>query len=145
MSTSVSSARCRADTYCCRLCIVDRTPQDANKQMLLSSDGFIRVLVDMILLDTSKELPMASCPGFDDIKTPVQRNFVEALAQLAVYAPARRELLQESTVVPALEVASKEGLSAEARELAAAALLALSGKKLVPVKEGQKHVLLSCE
>ena len=44
----------------------------------------------------------------------------------------------------ALEAVMKDGLSEEARELAAAALSALSEKELVATK-GQKHVMLSCE
>jgi hypothetical protein len=48
-------------------------------------------------------------------------------------------------VVPALQTVVERGLSAEARELAAAALVALSGKELQMVQEGQKHVMLSCE
>ena len=39
----------------------------------------------------------------------------------------------------------KDGLSEEARELAVAALSALSDRKLEVVVEGQKHVMLSCE
>ena len=39
----------------------------------------------------------------------------------------------------------ESGMSEGARELAAAALTALSDKKLELVTEGQKHVMLSCE
>ena len=39
----------------------------------------------------------------------------------------------------------KDGLSEEARELAAAAVSALSERELVLATEGQKHVMLSCE
>ena len=44
----------------------------------------------------------------------------------------------------ALKSVEKGGLSQKARELAAAALSALSEKELVAT-EGQKHVMLSCE
>ena len=46
-------------------------------------------------------------------------------------------------MIPALRAVAESGLSAEARELAGAALLALSDKKLEMVTEGQKHFMLS--
>ena len=52
---------------------------------------------------------------------------------------------RDGSVVPALEAVAATGLSEQARELAAAALSALSDKKLVMVAEGQKHIMLSCE
>jgi hypothetical protein len=61
-----------------------------------------------------------------------------------VFEPAREALLQDPTVVPALQAVVEVGLSAEARELAERALLALSDKKLEMAAEGeQKHVMLS--
>ena len=68
---------------------------------------------------------------------------MECLAQLAVYEPAREMLRQDPTVLPSLQAVRDSGLSAEAREIAGAALLALSDKKLHTVMEGQKHVMLS--
>ena len=46
-------------------------------------------------------------------------------------------------MIPALRAVAESGLSAEARELAGAALLALSDKKLEMVTEGQMHIMLS--
>jgi hypothetical protein len=48
-------------------------------------------------------------------------------------------------VIPALEAVAEGGLTAEARQFAEAALLALSEKELHIDAEGQKHVMLSCE
>ena len=45
--------------------------------------------------------------------------------------------------MPALETVATHGLTEAARELAAAALSALSDKKLTMAVEGQKHVMLS--
>jgi hypothetical protein len=59
--------------------------------------------------------------------------------------PAREVLLQEQTVMTALQMVEESGMSAEAREHAAAALHALSGKELQPLTGGQKHVMLSCK
>ena len=46
-------------------------------------------------------------------------------------------------MIPALRAVAESGLSAEARELAGAALLALSDKKLEMVTEGQMHIMFS--
>ena len=43
-----------------------------------------------------------------------------------------------------MEAVAAAGLSAEIREVAAAALMALSDKELEIKAEGQKHVMLSC-
>ena len=79
----------------------------------------------------------------EELKVWCQLHHCEALAQLAVHDESRDALLREGSVVPALEVVLKQGLSEQARELAAAALSALSDKKLAMVTDGQKHVMLS--
>lgn len=81
----------------------------------------------------------------EELKAWCQQHHCEALAQLAVHDASREALLADASVVPALEVVAATGLSEQARELAAAALSALSDKKLVMVAEGQKHIMLSCE
>ena len=75
-----------------------------------------------------------------------QEHHAAAMAQLAVHADSREALLLDGSVVPALQVVAKDGLSEGARETAAAALSALSDKQLVMLADGhQKHVMLSCE
>ena len=54
-------------------------------------------------------------------------------------------MLQDASVTPALQVVAKDGFSEEARDLASAALAALSDRTLTMLMEGQKHVMLSCE
>ena len=81
----------------------------------------------------------------EDLKAWCQQHHCEALAQLAVHEDSRETLLRDRLVVPALERVAASGLTEAARELAAAALSALSDKKLVMVAEGQKHIMLSCE
>ena len=81
----------------------------------------------------------------DDVKAWCQQHHCEALAQLAVHEGSREALLRDGSVVPALETVAGSGLTQECRELAAAALSALSDKKLVMAVEGQKHIMLSCE
>jgi hypothetical protein len=80
----------------------------------------------------------------EELKAWCQHHHCEALAQLAVFAPAREALRRDASVVPALEAVAAAGLSAEIREVAAAALMALSDKELEIKVEGQKHVMLSC-
>ena len=65
-----------------------------------------------------------------------------ALAQLAVHEGSRKALLRDGSVVPALRLWPR-GLTEAARELAAAALSALSDKKLTMAVEGQKLVMRS--
>ena len=81
----------------------------------------------------------------EELRSWCQQHHCEALAQLAVHDGSREALLRDGSVVPALEAVMKDGLSEEARELAAAALSALSEKELVMETEGQKHVMLSCK
>ncbi len=81
----------------------------------------------------------------DEVKAWCQQHHCEALAQLAVHDASRDALLREGSVVPALQAVVATGLSQEAREVAAAALTALSDTKLVKVVAGQKHIMLSCE
>ena len=79
----------------------------------------------------------------EEIKIWCQEHHCEAIAQLAVHDSSREALLHDGTVVPALETVAQSALSERARELAAAALLALSDKKLMMVTKGQTHVMLS--
>ena len=79
----------------------------------------------------------------NELKAWCQQHHCEALAQLAMHDGSREALLADATVVAALEVVHQSGLSDRARELAAAALSALSDKQLVVATEGQKHVMLS--
>ena len=66
-------------------------------------------------------------------------------AQLVASECGLEALRQDASVVPALEKVAGSALSAEARHFAEAALLALSGKELHVILEGQKHVMLSCK
>ena len=79
-----------------------------------------------------------------ELKSWCQQHHAECLAQLAVFAPARETLRADPSVIPALEAVAEGGLTAEARQFAEAALLALSEKELHIDAEGQKHVMLSC-
>jgi hypothetical protein len=60
-----------------------------------------------------------------------------------VFEPAQEALRQDGSVLPALQAVVHGGMSAEAQQFAERALMALSGKELQTVTEGQKHVMLS--
>ena len=79
-----------------------------------------------------------------ELKSWCQQHHAECLAQLAVFEPARETMRADPSVIPALEAVAEGGLTAEARQFAEAALLALSEKELHIDAEGQKHVMLSC-
>ena len=60
--------------------------------------------------------------------------------------PAGREaLLRAPMVAEALRAVTEKGLCKQSRELASAALMALSDTELQLITSGQLHVMLSCE
>jgi hypothetical protein len=113
---------------------------DSNKPLLLANRDFLPYVVDALLLDADH--PRAGMKP--ELKSWCQQHHAECLAQLAVFAPARDTLRADPSVIPALEAVAEGGLTAEARQFAEAALLALSDKELHVAAEGQKHVMLSC-
>ena len=112
---------------------------DENKPLLLASPDFIPYLVDALLLDADH--PRAGMK--QELKSWCQTHHAECLAQLAVFEPAREALRQDPLVIPALEAVAEAGLSAEARQYAQAALLALNDKELHVHVDGQQHIMLS--
>ena len=109
--------------------------------VLIADKDFIPYLVDALLLDPAH--PRAEMK--EDLKAWCQQHHCEALAQLSVHEDCRPALLQDTSVLPALEAVAKTGLTEEARGFAEAALVALRDQKLQMVVDGQKHVMLSCE
>ena len=124
------------EIHAAQLCV-----SDAHKPLLIANAEFISYLVDALLLDPDH--PRADMN--EELKVWCQQHHCEALAQLAMHDASRDALLRDGSVVPALQSVVESGMSEGARELAAAALTALSDKKLELVTEGQKHVMLSCE
>jgi hypothetical protein len=119
---------------------LELTISDANKPLLLANKSFVPYLVDALLIDPSH--PRAEMKP--ELKSWCQSHHCECLAQLAVYGPAREALCQDPSVIPALEAVAKDGLSAEARDFAEAALLALSDKELHVLADGEQlHIMLS--
>jgi hypothetical protein len=69
----------------------------------------------------------------------------ECFAQLALFLPGRDAMRSDPSVTEALQTVAVEGLSAESRNFAKAALMAMSDEELHMRTDGQKHVMLSCE
>ena len=116
------------------LCISDK-----NKPLLLANPDFIPYLVDALLLDPDH--PRAGMTH--ELKSWCQEHHAECLAQLAVFEPAHEALRQDPLVIKSLEAVAEIGLSADARQYAQAALLALSDKELHVHVDGQQHIMLS--
>eukprot|EP01045_Picozoa_sp_COSAG04_P004170 COSAG04_NODE_177_length_21403_cov_37.154807_11_plen_615_part_00 len=118
---------------------------DHNKPLLLKAPSFFKFLV--LGLFTDPEHPRGQngtnpVPG--EMQAIWQRNFAEILQQLALFPAGSEALLQEAAVLKALEEVAERGMSAEAREHAAGALMALSDKEIHASESGgPKHIMLS--
>ena len=124
--------------------ILHLTVSDANKNLLLNVDSLLRVLVDALLLDP--EHPQRAYPTFEANSVPVQRDFTEALQQLAVFPAGREALLAEPSAAEALQHVAEHGWSEEAQECAQGALSALSDREaLSDVDADHLHLMMSCE
>ena len=119
------------------LCISDK-----HKPLLLAYKIFIPYLISGLFLGGTNH-PRGNLN--DEIKAWNQQMHAECFAQLALFAPGRDALRENSAACEALQVVAESGLSAKAREFAEAALLAISDRQLQVRSEGQKHVMLSCE
>ena len=117
---------------------------DNHKPLLLSNSATVDHLVDGLLL-APEVWPGPRNDSDEIIKARVQRNYTEAIQQLAVSPIGRDALLQNAKVVGALEAVAVQGLMDESRELAAGALIALKGPQSSGrvVAAGQKHIMLS--
>lgn len=123
---------------------LELTVSDARKPLLLSNPAFVTYLVDALLLDP--EHPRAELE--EQSKEWLQQMHCECLEQLALFAPGKEALLQDGSVVPALEAVAAGGMTEQARNSAAGALMALR-KDDQPARhdselpQGERHVMLS--
>ena len=118
---------------------------DRHKLLLLKAPGIFTYLTLGLFLDPEQ-------PGGQNGLHPVpvevqsvwQRNVTETLLQLALFPSGRDALLAEPSVLEALRAVVESGMSAEAREHAEGALLALSDKEIhASPRGGPKHIMLS--
>eukprot|EP01048_Picozoa_sp_COSAG05_P002803 COSAG05_NODE_122_length_17611_cov_47.044655_1_plen_598_part_00 len=133
--------------------ILNLAVSDMNKELLLKCKGFIPLLVDSLLLDPEhprmENTTMMGTTDWERVKAPVQRDFTEAIAQLAMFPPGREALLQDSTVAEALQQVAVVGWTTESQAFAQSALLALSGRQPDATQtihdHAQPHLMVSCE
>jgi hypothetical protein len=117
---------------------------DLNKELLLACADFIPTMVDSLLLDP--EHPRRDQPDFDAVAPSVQQDIAEAIAQIAMFPPGRKALLQDPTVVEALKQVAAEGWTAQAKVFAESALLAMSGRQPdagQALEANNRHVMIS--
>jgi hypothetical protein len=120
---------------------LDLCVSDKNKELLLANPAFIPYLISGLVLGVDH--PRADLK--DDIKLWNQTMHAECFAQLALFSPGRDAMRSDPSVAEALQTVATEGLCAESRDFAKAALMAMSDEELHRRTEGQKHVMLSCE
>ena len=113
---------------------------DRHKRLLLKSPDLWTVIRLGLFIDPDH--PKASTPVA--IQEVFQRDYSEALQQLALFPAGREAILAEAPIVKALEEVAERGLTPEAREHAEGALMALSDKEMqASDSEGPKHIMLS--
>ena len=120
---------------------LDLCVSDKNKELLLANLTFIPYLINGLVLGVDH--PCANLK--DDIKLWNQTMHAECFAQLALFLPGRDAMRSDPSVAEALQTVAAEGLCAESRDFAKAALMAMSDEELHMRTDGQKHVMLSCE
>lgn len=105
---------------------------DTNKSLLIKCKDLVPMLLSGLFLEADhprglKAVPPAA-PTHEYVQLVFQRNFTEALQQLALWEPAGRVLLlQTSAVMSALETVAARGMTEEARVAATGTLTALRG------------------
>ena len=122
---------------------------DKHKTLLFTAPDIWTLLTLGLFLDAEQHprgqnaVPPSS-PVPVEIQAIWQRNYAEALQQLALFPPGREAILQQPSIMKALEEVAERGMSPEAREHAEGALIALSDKEMQAVDgDGPKHIMLS--
>ena len=120
---------------------LDLCVSDKNKELLLANPTFIPYLINGLVIGVDHP-----CAGLKhDIKLWSQTMHAECFVQLALFLPGRDAMQSDPSVAEALQTVATDGLCAESRDFAKAALMAMSDEELHMRTDGQKHVMLSCE
>ena len=83
-------------------------------------------------------------PAPVEMRAVWQRSYAEMLWQLALFPSGRDAMQQEAAVLKALEEVRERGMTVEAREHAAGALMALSDREMHASVSGEpRHIMLS--
>jgi hypothetical protein len=129
--------------------ILNLCVSDAHKQCLLENSGTLPLLLLGLFLEPNHPRGLNAVPPATPTPTPVQashqRICTECLQQLALFPSGRDRLLQDASVMSALEAVVERGLSAEAKDHARAALAALNGfaEREEDIRAANQHVMLS--
>lgn len=94
---------------------------DANKNLLLESADLCKLLLEALLLDPEHMRQTQS----EDVKAAIQRDAAECFMQLALFAPGRDLLKQDTSVLEALHMLVDKAWTDEAKQCAKGALMAL--------------------
>eukprot|EP01045_Picozoa_sp_COSAG04_P021380 COSAG04_NODE_2294_length_4375_cov_2.525257_3_plen_220_part_00 len=108
---------------------------DHHKALVLANPDAISQLVSCLFLDPDHPRGLRAKEILCETATPTplevqavwQRNYAEALQQLALFGPGKEALLGNDAVMAALEAVTERGMTEEAKEHARGALIALRG------------------
>ena len=104
-----------------------RSVSDRNKLLLLKSPDFFTHLALGLFVDREHPRGVLSEHALPaEMQALLQRDYAEAVLQLALFPSGREALRQEAAVVSALEKVAKDGMTPEAQEHAGERLPPLS-------------------
>ncbi len=118
---------------------------DTAKQMLLSEDNFIPLLIEGLLLDPQHP---SRKDADETTKSIIQRDIAECIQQVSLFGPGCEALKANPDVVIALDTTFDKARSEEAKICAAAALKQLCperSEKMLVIDPDSKHIMMSCE
>ena len=125
-------------------CVRDSV-SDRHKLLLLNSpDLWTHVQLALFIDPEHPRGDNGKHPVSAEMRAVWQRNYTEMLWQLALFPSGRDAMQQEAAVLKALEEVRERGMTAEAREHAAGALMALSDREMhASASDEPKHIMLS--
>ena len=125
-------------------CVRDSV-SDRHKLLLLNSpDLWTHVQLALFIDPEHPRGDNGKHPAPVEMRAVWQRSYTEMLWQLALFPSGRDAMQQEAAVLKALEEVRERGMTAEAREHAAGALMALSDREMHASVSGEpRHIMLS--
>jgi hypothetical protein len=107
----------------------------------LNNGDFIPHLIDGLLLDpTNPRIDTTS----DTIKGFIQRDYAEALQQIALYERGCQALKAHTTILDVLSALKDKALTDGAKECAESTLGILNPPPPIEVDENSLHIMMSC-
>ena len=132
-------------------CLLAISVSDHHKALLLENPVAIPHLTLGLFLDPDHPRGLRAKEILHDAANPTpvhvqqyfQRNYTEALEQLALFGPGREALLRDEAAAVALEAVVEHGMTEEAKEHARGALIALRGVVEADEVSAPNHIMLS--